>query len=483
MKNCTAFKLLTLLALFLNISYSHSQELIGEIAIAENHRNITNLSGALTNTISFHVLINKVKKEKSYETSITFFDQHKLTKIIPIGTQKKKPVFLAFHTNNRVLTLIESRKEKTIVHDVDYITGKIASTEIDKRTRSIFSHNNVTILVLNKSDFLLDLAFVKSSQDIEKQRFAFKPGAEKSMLFYITNVGTDFVDNTSFIDKGFINDVRGFYRNSSLTLIRDDKRNKVINLMELAPKNVTKLRQVKLENEGRIKKLNSFIIDDLLFVFAMERKIANLSIFNLETLELVKNFKYNTDDFGIVNKVVKNGIDKTNSFQPKSFFKSYFPQAVGSTYNAELYVGVNKTTDNAYIVQVGHVDKNTFRNSDAGNFWWNYPAFGLNYDANAGNLSGGFNLAGAGMMIFEALAENKRRGNFFEINLDTNLESTNNTSELEFEYFDLEAYQDELVVNTELKRFFFIPLLDEVRCINFDKEKNKYLIYNLPKTN
>jgi len=483
MKNCTAFKLLTFLTLFLNFTYVYSQELIGEIKIDENHRNITNLSGALTDTISFHLLIDKIKDTKSYETSITFFDHKKLTKTITLGTKKKRPVFLAFHTNEMVLTLIETRKEKTVIHDIDYVTGTINSVEIDKRPKSVFSHNNITILVLGKSDFLIDLAFIKSSQDIEKQRFAFKPGVEKSVLFYINNTNTDFVDNTSFIDKGFIKDVRGFYRNSSLTLIKDDKRNKVINLIELAPKNVTKLRQVQLKSEGRIKKLNSFIVDDLLFAFSMERKVANLSIFNLETLELVKNFEYNTDDFGIVNRVIKNGIDKTNSFNPKSFFKSYFPQAVGSTYNAELYVGVNKTVDNKYIVQVGHVDKNTFRNTDAGNFWWCYPAFGLNYNTNTGNITGGFNYANASLFIFEALAENKRKGNFFEINLDTNLESTNETGGLKFEYFDLEAYTNTLNETAKLKKFFLIPLKEEVRFINFDKEKNSYSIYNLPKRN
>jgi hypothetical protein len=481
MKNRTLLTLCTFLGLFLNVSISLSQERIGEIKIDENYKNITNLSGALTETISFHLLMNKKQDPKSFETNIAFFDKKGLTKTINLGSHKKKPTFLAFHKNGMVLTLVQTSKEKTIVHDVDYETGKVNSVEIDKKAISVFSHQEATILVLGKSEYLLDLAFITSSQDIKRQRFAFKPGPEKSILFYLNNTSTDFVDNETFIDKGFIKSVRAFYRDSSLTLVRDDKRKKVINLIKLAPKKLTELRQIQLKSEGRIKKLNSFIVDDLVFAFSMGKKVANLSIFNLETLELVKNFEYNVDDFGIVNKVVRNGVEETNSFNPKRFYKSYFPQAVGSVYNAELYVGVNKTKEGNYIVQVGHVDENTFRNANSGNFWWHYPAFGLNYDASSGNLAGGLDLSNATMLVFNALAEKKRKGNFFEINLDANLEPTNEASQLAFDYFNLERYQNKLARTFELKRFFLIPLQDEVRFINFDKKTNSYQVYQVDK--
>ncbi|MEM6687629.1 MAG: hypothetical protein AAF617_17760, partial [Bacteroidota bacterium] len=250
--------------------------------------------------------------------------------------------------------------------------------------------------------------------------------------------------------------------------------------IELTPKNVTKLTQIPLKNEGKIKKLNSFIIDDFVFVFSMERKLANLAIFNLQTQELIKNYEYNTADFGIVHKVVQNGVDKTNSFKPKPFFKSYFPQAIGSTYNAELYIGVNKTVNDVYIAQIGHVDKNTFRNANAGNFWWCYPAFELNYNAIGGNFSGGFNPAGASMMIFEAFAENKRKGNFFEIQLDSILEPTDEKSAATFDYFDLGTYHERLEEVFSLNKYFLIPLKTSVRFINFDKKNNSYAVYNLP---
>jgi len=482
MKNHSTLKLIIFIGLFFNLTYSYSQKLIGEIKIDKTYRNITNLSGALTNEISFHLLINKLKNNNVYETSITFFNQKELTKTILIGSHTNKPVFLSFHVNEMVLTLIEEHDKKTIVHDINYTTEKINSVEINQNPKSIFSHNKTTFIVLRKNEVLLDLAFIKSSQDIKRKTYSFKPGIEKDILNNIGNKKTDFVDNTVFINKGFINNLRAFYNEPSLLFLKDDKKNKVITLLTIEPDGKIKTNRINLKKEGKIKKLNSFVIDDLLFAFSMESKLANLSIYNVETLKLIKNFEYNSTDFGITNKVVKNGIDKTNSFKPKPFFKSYFPQVIGSTYNAALYVGVNKTTQSEYIVQVGHVDKNTFRNPNAGNFWWNYPAFGLNYNVSNGSLNGGFNPAGAvTMVVFEALAENKRKGNFFEINLNTNLEPTNEIKKLEFEYFDSEKYKKRLMKIFKLHKYYLIPLEKEVRLINFDKKNGTYLVYNLPK--
>jgi len=85
------------------------------------------------------------------------------------------------------------------------------------------------------------------------------------------------------------------------------------------------------------------------------------------------------------------------------------------------------------------------------------------------------------MLIFNALAENKRLGNFFEINLNPSFEPINETNEPEFEYFDLEEYKKRLTKILKLHKYYLIPLEEEVRFINFDKKNDNYLVYKLPK--
>lgn len=474
-------KTLLFILVFQNFTSVLAQDLIGSLKINEGHKNITNLSGALTNTISFHLLINKIKSNSSYEATLAFFNEEQLVKSILVSSQKTKPIFLAFHSNDMVLTLIEKGDKKTIIHDIDYATEKITSTEINQNPKSIFSHKNITFIVFRKNKVLLDLAFIKSSKDINRNTYVFNSKIEKIILNDINNKKTDFVDNTTYIDKGFINNLRAFYTAPDLIFIKDDKKNKIVNIIKIEAKGNVNTKKINLNNKEKIKKLNSFIVDNSLFTFSMENKFAYLSIFNLEDLKLLKKFTYTITDFGKTNKVVINGVDKSESFKPKPFFKSFFPQAVGSTYNAELYIGANKTINDQYIVQIGHVDKNTYRNNNSGNFWWNYPAFNLNFNINNGSFSNSFNPAGVGMLIFNSLAENKRKGNFFEINLNTDLTPTNSPKELKYESFDIEKYKKRLKQLFKLNRYYLIPLKESVRFINFDKESNSYLIYNLPK--
>lgn len=481
MNKRTVFQLIITVSALFNANNIHSQKLLGEIKIGDNYRNITNLSGALNDSISFHLIINKNKEEKTFESTIYFFDSEGLTKEFKIGTDPDKPNYLTFHSNNDILTLTKSANEKTIIQDIDYANEKSNSTEINTGTYSVFSLPNMTFLVLGKNETLIDFAFVNSSIDVGRYFYQFNTKTEKGFLKNMDNNNMALVDETHFVDKGFIEDVKAFYRSPSLLLVQDDRKDNVVNLLEMAPKLTVQLRQIALDTHEKLKDLDSFLVDNLLFAFAMEKNEATLFIYDLETDKLIKTFEYNSDNFGIAHKVVVNGDDETNSFNSRRFFKSFFPQAVGSVYNAELYIGVNKTSQNGYVVQVGHVDKNTFRNANSGNFWWTYPAFGLNYNLSTGSLGGGFNPAGMSMMIFNALADNKRKGNYFELNLDSELNPVKETPELKFmdDTIDLDLYEERLGKMFDLNNYFLIPMATEVRFINFDKKTDSYKVYSI----
>lgn len=474
----------SLIIIFLSITLnSFSQKVIGKIEIEKKFRNITNLSGNFNNSISFHLIINKNKEDKKFYKEIAFFDEVSKVKTIKLKKSAFKPNFIAYHINGNVITLLEETTTELIITDVNYATEEIFSDVIKAKPKYIFSHNNSTFLVIRKSPNFLDFIFVNSAKEIKRNAFEFKNGAPKKMLSKINSSKTDLVDDTRFIDKGFIKNIRAFYSKPQIIFVSDDKKKKQINIATIEPDKPTVTSQIQLETKGKIKKLNSFIKDGVLFVFYMEKKEAALHIYKLKSKELLKTYNYNVADFGKVNKVVVNGEDRTHFYKPKRFYKSYFPQAIGSTYNAELYVGVNKTKDNKYIVQVGHVDKNKFRNPNSGNYWWNYSAFNLNYNLSNGSFSGGFSPAGMGMLVFEAFASHKRKGNYFELYLDDKLEVTEDKEVTsQYEAFNSSKYITRLKKHYQLnKRYFVMPINDIVRLINYDSSTKNYQIYNFPK--
>ena len=75
----------------------NGQEKIGEIGIDADERNITNLSGALNDSISFHLIVNKSKEKQNFRTSVVFFDLLGRSKTVSIDESEKRPTYLTFH--------------------------------------------------------------------------------------------------------------------------------------------------------------------------------------------------------------------------------------------------------------------------------------------------------------------------------------------------------------------------------------------------
>ena len=145
-----------------------------------------------------------------------------------------------------------------------------------------------------------------------------------------------------------------------------------------------------------------------------------------------------------------------------------------------MYLSVNKTIESGYIIEVGHVDKNTYNNPNSGNFWWGNPAFQEQLTISRDKTQSANLSAVAGMaqlFIFNALAQNKRAGNYFELYLDNDLSPFEEKFVYEYEEFDTEKYKNRYEGVFKLRRNFFIPINGKVRLINF--EKNYYSIYDI----
>lgn len=453
------------------------QEKIGEIKIANNEKNITNLSGPFNDSISFHLIINKTA-EKSFKASINFFDVSNESKTIVLNESQSKPIFLAFHINNNVLTLTELLENSVKISDIHYDKGTVKTTELKGIPQNILSHPNITILNFSKS---LDLAFIRSSQDIKRNKLKFAPGFDRKNFINPDLNKTDFIDDTKLITEGFIKDFKAFYINKELVLVNDFIERNTVNILNLKPEGILSSKRIEIYGNGKLKQLGSFIKNNKLFTFHVDKEGGQLSIYDLKSLVKKRVFEYNSNDFGQFNSLVFNGERLSESnLKPKRFLRGFSPQTVGSAYNPALYLNVNETYESGYIIEVGHLDKNTHVSS-VGNYWWGNPMFNNQLKTTNNNATNSMSaMAGmAQMSIFNALAESKRRGNYFKLHLNTNLNPIDDNVHLKYEKFQKRDYQYLYQNKLKLKREYFIPLRDRVRLINY--ENDKYSIYDLKK--
>ena len=474
--------LLFSLSAMLFSNFTYAQQLVERIVIPNNEKNISNLSGAIDSTKSFHLIINKDLKSKMYRSTLQIIDKKGQISKFPYIITKKSPNYLTFHINNTILTTINEIEKGIKIIDYDILNKTIDSISI-KRTvpKSILAQNDVTFITSKYfPNNLILLLKIKSSKNATKMVVKANNKIETTFLKNINDrEKAEFINDKQYINFGSIKMYKGFYKDDTIIYLMDNKKNSTVTIFKIDEKGNLSERVLDLNNKQKARKQNSFLKDSLLFTFNMRSEKALLDIYNFKTLKLLKRLEFKKNEIKNVNKLVKNGKDVTKHYKSSSFYNSFFG-SIGSTYNPALFINVNKSKDNDYVIKVGHVDKNKYNNRAANNFWWNSPAFALNF--NSGGFSSSINpIIGAQLLIYEAFAANKRKGNYFQIVLDKNLNQVDKKPEFEYYFFNEKMYKRKLKTGLSLKKEFLIPLNDFVRFINYNSSLKTYDIYNLGK--
>jgi len=454
-----------------------AQDLIETIPI--KGENLTNLSGSFNDSISFHIIINKINN--AYNSKVYFLDKDKEINTLEIYNEVNKPKYLSFHVNDSTLTLVrESKDKKIVVQDVNYMNGKTSFSKIPFEAKQIFSHKNITYIVGKKLNRTYPFAFIKKTSNTKIKLIEPKNKLENSFFSYLRKK-SEFVNDKQFLNNGPILEYKGFYNGEKLIFTNDNKKEGITNILTINPSGFIVNQNIPVRNKSGLKKLSSFIKDSLLFTFKMYKEESFFDIYKLNSLEKLKTFHYTKSDFGPHNKIVMRGKNITKSFIPKKFYKDFTPQAIGSMYLPALNISVNKTINNEYVIRIGHLDKNSYNNKTTNNFWWNNSAYTLNYSLNSGAFS--VNSAGAQMMMYKAFADAKNTGNYFELNLNQSLDEIDNINDYLYYDIDENVYDNRLKKIMTLKNHFYITQKDNVRLINFDKTLKTYNIYNLTRLN
>jgi hypothetical protein len=463
----------------LNFNHLLAQELIDEIKIDPTRTNELNLSGPLNDSISFHLLINQVTSSENYESIIYFYNDSRRITELKLFEGSEKPNYVTFHVSEEILTLIGQNERGIVVNDVDFKTGNVQTKEFNMKLKNVFSLQNTTVMIgekINESSFF---AIVKNTQDIQRMLVNPKSKEDKKFLKECEEESIEFVNDKQYIDVGPIKAFKGYLYKDKIYILNENVKTNLLKIYSIDRSGVLELNYLQGSKYSEAHQLNTFLKDNLLFVFSLQDHISNLNIYNFDTNELIKTITYPKDQYGPVNSLIFDGKEVTTAFEASKFHKNFMPK-VGSIYNPRAYIAVNKTTDGDYQLKIGHVDANTYKGNTSHNFWWKFPVFELNHNFTSGTSKGLFNPYSAAYGLFyNAMAAEKRKGSSFAVQLDSQLNLSEKSSVTEYQPFDPDTYKEKLKQTMDLKNYFFIPQGKLVKLINLENDKQVYRLYKM----
>ena len=475
---------------------AYSQTLLDTISIAAGKRNITNLSGKLNDSVSFHMIINKVKSNQEFESVMHFVGKVKNAKVFDPIITDSKPTFLTFLKNGSVVTFLRKKKTKGYeVIDFDYSTKQIRKKSLNISHGALFDFEDILFIGLEPvSEIVGNIVRIKASDDAQIISVNLKDNQVLKRVFKQMNKSKrnikniiEAINDKAFISNGPILPTKAYYHNDRLIFVVDDNKTSTTSVFPIAQNGLVKAKEFFVLNKKKSKRQNSFLKGNLLFIFSMLKNISELNIYNIKTDKKIKKIVYNSKTLGHHQKIVSAGKDVTKTVKYKRFYRGFFTSGGIETgsYQPGLYVAVNPTENNDYLVRIGHVNKTVYYPINT--FWGNFNAFQLNHHTTttAKNLGIGAGVAsgiavGVFAIVSNELAKEKNKGNYLEFSLDKNMELIKEPQQPLYKYFDIEKYE-EFLKNKEykLKKHFVIDMKDKVRFINFDSKAKTYFIYEM----
>lgn len=473
-------------------SLSYGQKLIAEIKLPEKTKNISNLSGKLNDSISFHLITNFHKKSNTYVLTPYFVDfENKLDSINSLFYRQKHQ-FSTFFSDGNVLSLLGQINDQTVLMSLDYKQKKVSQKYLDIRVDKVFSYKDFCIVFERPTSFKeINFALIKSkdsivdfnlSLDDVKQKSFFKDLLSGTGIIYKPDK-VDFINDKAYIEKGSVKPIKGFWSKNKIIFFSNSKSSRnLIDIFEIDLKGRLSERTLDIlpSNTPFINQKSLFLIDDLIFVLIVHRKSLSLEVYNYDSLKKIKSFHYNKNSFFNINEIVING--NKVSFEDlkfNKFLRGFYAKAM-NYYVPGAYIGVNKDISNKfYLVEMGHVHRNQFVNVNSLNSWLLYDEFrsknGMSKDNQA---TMGLISIGVGMIALSNM-DNKMKGNYIKVQLDENMNFTETELISQFPFFDRLNYEKKYNNLRQLKNYFFIPMRQNIRLIKFNNKEKRYEILSL----
>jgi len=331
-----------------------SQELYKEKVLKktkQTHSYKVNDSTSLHFTVTYH------SKMKKYEYK-PYLVGKKVMKLTPMFFSKKNPKIIASHINANKCVLIYKVKKQTYIIDYDFVTQK-ASLPVelfDFKYDHILQKEDATIF-LRKNNGVIYIQYFINSKVNSTHIYKAKNNRDSQILTEFNfNTEIDYVTTDKYIDVGSIKKGHSYIYDKKIFLTYDNSKKDTSYLLELdyTKEGIYEFKYFKNSLKNN-RQLRSFVTKNLLFQFAIDYKFAELTIYDLESTNIVKSFTYTKKDFGPYNKYFykKNEVKEVNAFRFFTSFSSFHPF---SKYLPTIFITVNKGKNDSYIVESGHIN-------------------------------------------------------------------------------------------------------------------------------
>jgi hypothetical protein len=355
--------------------------------------------------------------------------------------------------------------------EYNFNTEKASKPKLLRNFQSKIIKTDNAIFFIKKKDSNLILQRIQSLE--KNDLFSFKLKEDEIDLI---STNLNFI-NLKLYPFGPIQSSPFYYINNNVVITIEDRKNNSTFVFKfdlsnppLSERNFSvSIFKNSLEKN---KVLKSFLIDDKLFQFAINKgfKTAQLNVFNLETNKIIKIINYSEEDFKHYNNFYE-GIKEVTPDE-NDFFKIY------KNLNS-IFITVKKNLDSVYEINIGSIANNkisTYNNLNQ--FGSSVPTMQISY--NSEQLPYGTNSYFNDQLL--EFSDNKHLVvNHFTLLLDIDLNKIDSESKNILNNFNnqekIELARQRNIKKRDRKYRSYISLKNKFRFIEYVSSKNMIYFY------
>lgn len=444
------------------------------LTLARHYKVESTFSGNTEGEKSFHLIIAKNNKTKSYEIIPVEFKNNTLSSYESIHFDKK-PSIVSFHNNGNMVSLITSVKAKKHnqfnVIDIDLTSGEnFMSENISAEDfKAVIRKPNTNLLVFsNKKEIKIINAVSANSI---KTITAIPDKNNKYIFNELKDSSLDAVNKDEFVINGSINKIRAYSEGEELIITHENIKQGSTTVAKIALDKGAQVgvaeRVYLVKSNKKSKKSTSFVDGQKLYQLKLNKEAGDINVFDFKT---DNQSSLSLEDSQVSKK--SKGFTSIEDFLKKS-----------SKSINEPTVSVNKSKSGNVVLRADYVNRNTYNYSY--NWWWHHHWMMQqqmwHHQQMMRQAQQNIPKFGPSPEIYDeiAMVTAKADHHYFEIVLTPEVEVVSNSSEeTVHKYIDKKKYVEELDKNKSIKHASSLFVGETFRYFAFDNRKNVFKIYH-----
>ncbi len=463
----------SILFIFTNLNPTPSST--PSLTLARHYKVESTFSGNTTDNNSFHLIIAKNNRTKSYEIIPVDYKDNNLSSLESINFDKK-PGILSFHNNENIVSIITSVKGKKhdefTVIDIDLTTGKNSRSETisGEDFKAVIRKPNSNLLVFSNKKELKILNAVNTTSI--KTITAIPDKNNKFILNELKDGSLDAINKDEFVTNGSINKIRAYSEGDELIITHENSQQGGTTVAKISLGKGEEVdineKVYQVESKKKSKKSTSFVDGQKLYQLKLNKNAGDINVFD-----------FNTDNQSSLSLSDSDVSKKSKGFKSIEDFLKHSSKAIN-----EPTVSVNKSKSGNVVLRADYVNKNTYNYRY--NWWWHHhwmmqQQMMWQQQQTMQNMQNNIPRFGPSPESYEELAllSAKVEHHYFEIVLNTNCEVVSNASEeTVHRYIDKKKYVEELDKDKTIKHASSLFVGEKFRYFAFDNRSKTFKVYH-----